>query len=99
DNPANADSSFTFVVYGSGGTTIGTPLVVTLSAHNALTACPAWLQLIITASNQFILTLGASQGATSWGPVTFTDSTYTTGLMGLSDYGCPNSYFEHFQWT
>ncbi len=104
DNCANSDSELVFNVYGAATTTTGNKIstqTVNLPANSALCALsPAsvWLQLIITNSNRFIVSIGAAQGSYSYG-VTFTDSTYTSGLMGISDYGCVNDVFKWFQWN
>ena len=96
DQPANTDSSFTFHVYGSGGTTISSS-TINLPANNALTKCPAFIQVIINGSN-FIVSYGSSATALT-AATTFTSSTYTSGLVGVMDYGCPNAAFNSFQWN
>jgi expansin (peptidoglycan-binding protein) len=100
DSCPNTDSALYFNVYGAAGTlaqNILSTQTVNLPANSALCGCPVWLQLIVTAGNSFIVSIGAAQGTYSYG-VTFTDSTYTGGLMGLSDYGCPDTVFKSFEW-
>ncbi len=103
DNCANADSSLTFNVYGPAGTGTGNitkTQTVNLPANSVMCAtCPTstWIQVIISGSN-FIVSVGAVQGTYSFS-TTFTDSSYSSGMVGISDYGCTNDTFKSFQWN
>ena len=94
-NAGDTNNTLIFNTYGTGGVTT-TSQTIHLPGESPLCTCPTWLQLIITSSNQFIVSMGGSKGSYTYA-VTLTDSTYTSGSMGIADFGCPMDTFKSFE--
>ncbi len=99
NNGSSNTGTLEWVSYTAGvASTVST---ATVPAGSPISSCPAWVQVVVNSSCQYIVSLATSQAGLSSASAsaTFTGSGCTTGEMGISANNCENSTFQSFQFT